>query len=219
MHESRSSERRRLTPRLAALLLTLAAALAALLLSSVGGGRAVTAETLIEVEGGGTGFAFEGERALGFRTAASAGTGYDGWVVTKVELRIKPDDAMDASRTATPPGLAICEATSSGDPDPNGTCYPLRAPGRVQVPAAMTNGQEVTYRAPGPGHFLATDTEYTLHFTENGSTHANDVHNLDASTNNGEAVSVAGAFANRMRILDTNNDFLVTRGFRVGTGE
>ena len=201
MHEERSSERRRLTPRLAALLLTLAAALAALLLSSVGGGGAVTAESLIEVEGGGTQIHFEGERALGFRTAASAGTGYDGWVVTKVELRIRPDDGTGAIRTATPPGLAICEATSNGDPDPNGTCYPLRAPGRVQIPAGMTNGQEVTYRAPGPGHFLATATEYTLHFTENGSTHADGTHYLDASGNDGEAAFVAGAFANIMREL------------------
>ena len=53
MQENRSSERRRLTPRLAALLLTLAAALAALLLGSVGVGQAQTAASLIEVEGGG----------------------------------------------------------------------------------------------------------------------------------------------------------------------
>ena len=198
MHKNRSSERRRLTPRLAVLLLTLAAAL---LLSSVGVGQAQTSQSLIEVEGGGTQIGFDGERALGFRTAASVGTGYDGWVVTEVELRIRPDDGTGVIRTATPPGLAICEATSSGDPDPNGTCYPLRAPGRVQIPAGMTTGQEVTFRAPGYGHFLATATEYTLHFTENGSTHAMDVHNLDASNNDGEAVSVAGAFANVMRIL------------------
>ena len=201
MHENRSSERRRLTPRLAALLLTLAAALAALLLSSVGGGGAVTADTLIEVDGGGTRIGFEGERALGFRTAASAGTGFDGWLVTEVELRIRPDDVTGTIRTATPPGLAICEATSSGDPHPNGTCYPLTAPATVQIPTGMTTGQEVTYTATGSGHFLATDTEYTLHFTENGSTNATGVHHLDASGNDGEAVSVAGAFANIMREL------------------
>ena len=201
MHENRSSERRRLTPRLAALLLTLAAALAALLLGSVGVGQAQTAASLIEVEGGGTQIGFEGERALGFRTGASAGTGNDGWVVTEVELRIRPDDGTGTIRTATPPGLALCEATSSGDPDPNGTCYPLIAPGAVQIPVGTTTGQEVTYTAIGSGHFLATDTEYTLHFTENGSTNAGGVHHLDASDNDGEAVSVAGAFANVMREL------------------
>ena len=42
MQKNRSSERRRLTPRLAALLLVLAAALAALLLGSVGVGQAQT---------------------------------------------------------------------------------------------------------------------------------------------------------------------------------
>ena len=204
MHESRSSERRRLTPRLAALLLTLAAALAALLLSSVGGGGAVTAEPLIEVAGGGTQIGFEGERALGFATAASVGTGYDGWVVTEVELRIRPDDGTGTIRTATPPGLAICEATSSGDPHPNRTCYPLTAPATVQIPTGMTTGQEVTYTATGSGHFLATDTEYTLHFTENYSTNAGRVHHLDASGNDGEAVFVAGTFRNIMRELNTN---------------
>ena len=114
MQENRSSERRRLTPRLAVLLLTLAAALAALLLGGVGVGHAQTAASLIEVEGGGTQIGFEGERALGFRTAASAGTGFDGWLVTEVELRIRPDDGTGTIRTATPPGLAICEATSTG---------------------------------------------------------------------------------------------------------
>ena len=193
-----------MTPRLAALLFALAAALA-LLFGSVNLGQAQIAASLLEVMGGGTQIGFDGERALGFATATSAGTGYDGWVVTKVELRIRPDDGTGTIRTATPPGLAICEATSSGDPDPNGTCYPLRAPGRVQIPAGITNGQEVTYRAPGPGHFLATDTEYTLHFTENGSTHANDVHHLDASNNDGEAVHVAGAFANIMRELRSDD--------------
>ena len=201
MHENLSSERRQLTPRLAVLLLTLATALAALLLGNVGVGQAQTAASLIEVEGGGTQIGFEGERALGFRTAASAGTGFDGWLVTEVELRIRPDDGTGTIRTATPPGLAICEATSSGDPHPNGTCYPLTAPTTVQIPTGMTTGQEVTYTATGYGHFLATDTEYTLHFTENGSTHANGVHNLDASGNDGEAVHVAGAFANVMREL------------------
>ena len=137
-----------------------------------GVGQAQTAVSLIEVEGGGSQIGFEGERALGFRTAASAGTGFDGWVVTEVELRIRPDDGSATNQMATPPGLAICEATSSGDPAPNGTCFPLTAPGRVDIPAAMTNGQEVTYTAPGYGHFLTTATEYTLHFTENGSTHA-----------------------------------------------
>ena len=200
MHQNRPSARRRMTPRLAALLFALAAALA-LLFGSVNLGQAQIAASLLEVMGGGTEIGFDGERALGFATATSAGTGYDGWVVTKVELRIRPDDGTGPIRTATPPGLAICEATSSGDPDPNGTCYPLRAPGRVQIPAGITNGQEVTYRAPGPGHFLATDTEYTLHFTENGSTHANGVHHLDASNDDGEAVHVAGAFANIMREL------------------
>ena len=204
MHENRSSERRRLTPRLAALLLTLAAALAALLLGSVGVGQAQTAISLIEVEGGGEQIGFEGERALGFKTDASAGTGYDGWVVTEVELRIRPDDGTGAIRTATPPGLALCEATSSGDPDPNGTCFHLTAPRRVQIPAGTTTGQEVTYTAPGYGHFLATNTEYTLHFTENGSTRADGVHNLDASGNDGEAAHVAGAFANIMRQLNSD---------------
>ena len=122
-------------------------------------------------------------------------------MVTEVELRIRPDDGTGAIRTATPPGLAICEADSDGDP--NGTCYPLIAPGAVQIPAGTTTGQEVTYTAIGSGHFLATESEYTLHFTENGSTHANGVHNLDASADNGEAVSVAGAFANIMRELNS----------------
>ena len=181
MQKNRSSELRRLTARLPVLLLALAAALAGLLLGSVGVGQAQTAASLIEVEGGGTRIGFEGERALGFRTAASAGTGFNGWLVTEVELRIRPDDGTGTIRTATPPGLALCEATSSGDPHPNGTCFPLTAPATVQIPTGMTTGQEVTYTATGSGHFLATDTEYTLHFTENGSTHANGVHHLDAS--------------------------------------
>ena len=179
------------------MLLALIAAFALLLFGDGGVGRAQTAIALIEVEGGGDSIGFEGERALGFKSAASAGTGYDGWVVTRVELRIKPD--VGTSRTATPPGLAICEADSDGDP--TGTCYPLRAPGRVQIPAAMTNGQEVRYRAPGPGHFLATGSNYTLHFTENDSTNTGDIHNLVSSTNDGEAVSVAGTFKNAMREL------------------
>ena len=104
MHENLSSERRQLTPRLAVLLLTLATALAALLLGNVGVGQAQTAASLIEVEGGGTQIGFEGERALGFRTAASAGTSFDGWLVTEVELRIRPDDGTGTIRTATPPG-------------------------------------------------------------------------------------------------------------------
>ena len=111
MHRIRSSERRRLTPGLAALLLALAAALTALLLGNVGVGQAQTAASLIEVEGGGTQIGFEGERALGFRTAMSAGTGFNGWLVTEVELRIRPDDVTGTIRTATPPGLALCEAT------------------------------------------------------------------------------------------------------------
>ncbi len=201
MHRIRSSERRRLTPGLAALLLALAAALTALLLGNVGVGQAQTAASLIEVEGGGTQIGFEGERALGFRTAMSAGTGFNGWLVTEVELRIRPDDVTGTIRTATPPGLALCEATSSGDPHPNGTCFPLTAPATVQIPTGMTTGQEVTYTATGSGHFLTTGTEYTLHFTENGSTHANGVHHLDASNNDGEAAHVAGAFANVMREL------------------
>ena len=179
MRENRSPERRRLTPRLAALLLTLAAALAALLPGGVG--QAQTAASLIEVQGGGTKIGFEGERALGIITAASAGTGNDGWVVTEVTLRIRPDDGTGANRTATPPGLAICESDNQGDP--NGTCYALIAPGAVQIPTAMTTGQEVTYTAPGSGHFLPKGSNYTLHFTENGSTHADGVHHLDASSN------------------------------------
>ena len=80
MHRIRSSERRRLTPGLAALLLALAAALTALLLGNVGVGQAQTAASLIEVEGGGTQIGFEGERALGFATATSAGTAMTaGW--------------------------------------------------------------------------------------------------------------------------------------------
>ena len=208
MHISGIKERHAEGNRLrhsASVLLALAAALAVLLVGNVDVGQAQTAASLIEVEGGGTQIGFDGERALGFRTAASAGTGNDGWVVTEVELRIRPDDGTGANRTATPPGLEICEATNSGDPDPNGTCFPLTAPGTVQVPTAMTNGQEVTYTATGNGHFLATGTEYTLHFTENGSTNAGDVHHLDASTNDGEAVSVAGAFANVMRELRSDD--------------
>ena len=198
MHENRSSERRQLTPRLAVLLLTLAAALAALLLGSVGVGQAQTAASLIEVQGGETQIGFEGQGALGFVTAASAGDGFDGWVVTEVELRIRPDDGTGTIQTATSPGLAICE---SADVDPTGMCYPLTAPGTVDIPAAMTNGQEVTYTAPGSGHFLTTGRNYSLHFTENYSTHATGVHHLDASNNDGEAVFVAGTFRNGMREL------------------
>ena len=208
MHISGIKERHAEGNRLrhsASVLLALAAALAVLLVGNVDVGQAQTAASLIEVQGGGTQIHFEGERALGFRTAASAGTGNDGWVVTEVELRIRPDDGTGANRTATPPGLEICEATNSGDPDPNGTCFPLTAPGTVQVPTAMTNGQEVTYTATGNGHFLATGTEYTLHFTENSSTNAGDVHYLDASNDDGEAVFVAGAFANVMRELRSDN--------------
>ena len=197
MRESRSSGRRRLTARLAALLLTLAAALALLLPGGVG--QAQTAASLVEVEGGGTQIAFDGERALGIATAASAGTGNDGWLVTEVELRIRPDDGTGTDRTATPPGLAICESDADGDPD--GTCYPLIAPGAVEIPTAMTTGQEVTYATPGSGHFLTAGTNYTLHFTENGSTHANGLHHLDASGNDGEAAHVAGTFRNALREL------------------
>ena len=144
MHENRSSERRRLTPRLAALLLTLAAALAALLLGSVGVGQAQTAASLIEVEGGGTQIGFEGERALGFATAASAGTGYDGWVVTEVELRIRPDDGTGAIRTATPPGLALCESDADGDP----CCLTVSRPrtSRSAAPCSPTKIQEPSSR-------------------------------------------------------------------------
>ena len=71
----------------------------------------------------------------------------------------------------------------------------------MQIPAGTTTGQEVTYTAPGYGHFLTTGGNYTLHFTENGSTNAMDVHNLDASGNDGEAVFVAGSFRNTMREL------------------
>ena len=127
----------------------LAAALAALLLGGVGVGRAQTAVSLIEVEGGGTSIGFDGERALGIATAASAGTGNDGWLVTEVELRIRPDDGTGTDRTATPPGLAICESDADGDPD--GTCYPLIAPGAVEIPVATTTGQEVAYATPGSG--------------------------------------------------------------------
>ena len=88
MQGNRSSERRRLTPRLVALLLTLAAALAVLLVGNVDVGQAQTAVSLIEVEGGGTQIGFGGERASPIETAASAGAAYDGWVVTEVELRI-----------------------------------------------------------------------------------------------------------------------------------
>ena len=87
------------------------------------------------------------------------------------------------------------------DGDPSGTCFHLTAPRRVQIPAGTTTGQEVTYTAPGYGHFLTTGGNYTLHFTENGSTNAMDVHNLDASGNDGEAVFVAGSFRNTMREL------------------
>ena len=199
MREHRSSGRRRLTARLPVPLLALAAALAALLLGGVGVGQAQTAVSLIEVMGGGRSIGFEGERALGIATAASAGTGFDGWVVTEVELRIRPDDGTGAIRTATPPGLAICESDADGDP--SGTCFHLTAPRRVQIPAGTTTGQEVTYTAPGYGHFLTTGSNYTLHFTENGSFGANGVHNLDASDNDGEAVFVAGSFRNAMREL------------------
>ena len=197
MRESRSSGRRRLTLRLAALLLPLAAALAALL-GSVGVGQAQTAVSLIEVMGGGISIGFEGERVLGIETAASAGAAYDGWLVTEVELRIRPDDPTGVIRTATPPGLAICESDDDGDPD--GTCYPLIAPGTVQVPAGMS-AQEVTYTAPGSGYFLTAGVNYTLHFTENNSTHPNNVHILEASNSDGEVTSVAGTFRHAMRIL------------------
>ena len=67
MRESRSPGRRRLTARLPVLLPALTAALAALLPGGVG--QAQTGASLIEVEGGGTQIAFDGERALGFETA------------------------------------------------------------------------------------------------------------------------------------------------------
>ena len=199
MREHRSSGRPRLTARLPVLLLALTAALAAVLLGGVGVGRAQTAVSLVEVEGGGTQIAFDGERALGIATAASAGTGNDGWLVTEVELRIRPDAGTGTDRTATPPGLAICESDADGDPD--GTCYPLIAPGAVEIPVATTTGQEVTYATPGSGHFLTAGMNYTLHFTENGSTHANGLHHLDASGNDGEAAHVAGTFRNALREL------------------
>ena len=202
MRERRSSQRRRLTARLPVLLLALAAALAALLLGSVGVGQAQTAVSLIEVQGGGIPISIGGERASPIETAASAGAAYDGWVVTEVELRIRPDDGTGAIRTATPPGLAICEADSDGDP--SGTCFHLTAPGRVQIPAGTTTGQEVTYTAPGYGHFLTTGSNYTLHFTENGSTHPTGLHHLDASDDDGEVTSVAGTFKGRMRELKSD---------------
>ena len=116
MRLHRSSGHRRLTARLPVLLLALAAALAALLLGSVGVGQAQTAVSLIEVQGGGTQISIRGERASPIETAASAGAAYDGWVVTEVELRIMPDFRTGADRTATPPGLAICESDADGSP-------------------------------------------------------------------------------------------------------
>ena len=206
MRESRSSGRRRLTARLAALLLTLAAALALLLPGGVG--QAQTAASLIEVQGGGIRIGFEGERALGIETAASAGAAYDGWLVTEVELRIRPDDPTGVIRTATPPGLAICESDADGNPD--GTCYPLIAPGAVEIPTAMTTGQEVAYATPGSGYFLTAGVNYTLHFTENGSTHPDDVHFLDASSNDGEVTSVAGTFRHAMRKLESDSTWALS---------
>ena len=66
----------------ASVLLALAAALA-VLLGNMGVGQAQTAASLIEVQGGGTQIGFDGERALGIVTGASAGAGYDGWVVAR----------------------------------------------------------------------------------------------------------------------------------------
>ena len=202
MQGNRSSERRRLTARLPVLLLALAAALAALLLGGVGVGQAQTAVSLIEVEGGGTQIGFGGERASPIETAASAGAAYDGWVVTEVELRIRPDDGTGAIRTATPPGLAICESDPEGDPLE--TCYRLIAPGAVEIPTAMTTGQEVAYATPAYGYFLKAGVNYTLYFTENGSTHPTGLHHLDASDDDGEVTSVAGTFKGRMRELKSD---------------
>ena len=200
MREHRFPGRRRLTARLPVLLLALAAALSGLLLGSVGVGQAQTAASLIEVQGGGTPDRLRvASGRLGIETAASAGAAYDGWVVTEVELRIRPDDGTGTIRTATPPGLAICESDADGNPLE--TCYPLTAPSAVEIPAGMT-GQEVTYTAPGSGHFLTAGVNYTLHFTENGSTNAGDVHFLDASNNDGEVTSVAGMFRHAMRKLE-----------------
>ena len=197
MNRIRSSERWRFGLRPVAVLLALIATFALLLSGDGGVAHAQTAISLLEVEGGGIQIAFEGERALGFQTVASAGTGNDGWLVTGVELRIRPDDGTGADRTATPPGLAICEADGSGDPA--GTCYPLIAPGAVEIPAGTTNGQEVAYSTPGSGHFLTTGTDYTLHLTENGSTHPDGIHHLDASSSDGEAAHVVGFFRNYLR--------------------
>ena len=197
---NRSSERRRLTLPLAALLLPLAAALAALLPGGVG--QAQTAVSLIEVQGGGIQISIGGERASAIETAASAGAAYDGWVVTEVELRIRPDDGTGTIRTATPPALAICESDPEGDPLE--TCYPLIAPGAVEIPTAMTTGQEVAYATPAYGYFLKAGVNYTLYFRENGSTHPTGLHHLDASNDDGEVTSVAGTFKGRMRELKSD---------------
>ena len=86
MHISGTKERHAEGNRLrhsACVLLALAAALAVLLVGNVDVGQAQTAASLIEVQGGGTQIGFEGERALGIVTGASAGTGFDGWAVAR----------------------------------------------------------------------------------------------------------------------------------------
>ena len=105
------------------MLLALIAAFALLLFGDGGVGRAQTAIALIEVQGGGAAFGFAGERALGFRSAASVGTGYDGWVVTRVELRIKPDVATDRAGPRHRPGLRYARLKVTATPTPTGRVF------------------------------------------------------------------------------------------------
>ena len=99
-------------------------------------------------------------------------------------------------------GLRICESDPEGDPLE--TCYRLIAPGAVEIPTAMTTGQEVAYATPAYGYFLKAGVNYTLYFTENGSTHPTGLHHLDASDDDGEVTSVAGTFKGRMRELKSD---------------
>ena len=194
--------------RAVSLLLALAAALTLLL----GGEEARQAQAqelvvgaprgtpLLEVEGGGSRVFFVGERALGFLTGYLYPDAVDGWLVTEVRLRIRPDDGTGTDPTATPPGLAICDARSNGEPDDG--CLSLNPPPSGPVPDGAT-WWEVAYVVTSR-LLLDPSADYTLHFTENGSTNPDNFHYLEASTSTAEAVSLGdGTFSDGMLELET----------------
>ena len=109
MHENRSSERRRLTPRLAALLLTLVAALAALLLGSVGEAQGTAGALVSNI-----GQAKAGDTLLRFTDLAQAFTTGDsdtGYTLTSIELSLV---THNVSNNSAPPTVTLHSGSANG---------------------------------------------------------------------------------------------------------